>query len=308
MTQASADCPPANAAAARRKYGLAERRMMAAKPLARLVLLGVVLFGVPGCTTVSSGVKPRPSDAPIAFLLMGQSNMSGRGATTDPAALMIEPDPRIKMLGNDGVIAMAREPIDSPVGQIDAVSVDRAAGVGPGLSFAKNLIARQPGRHILLVPCAKGGSAIAAWRTDRDRTTLYGSCLARAQAAARDARIGGILWYQGESDAESLTLVGAWPSALSRLVRDLRRDLGQPHLPVIAVAIGDRPTKGSYGSRFPAWAAMQRAQRAIRGRCLDVVSAAGLPRNADGLHLSTTGEVALGAKLATAWIKIEQHC
>ncbi len=275
---------------------------------AKLTLLGCALAVVTGCAPIGRHTDVAPTDATIAFVLMGQSNMSGRGALAEATAAMLEPDPRIRVLGNDGVVTIAREPIDSAVGQVDHVSVDRAAGIGPGLSFAKTLLARQPGRRILLIPCAKGGSAIAAWRPDRERTTLYGSCLARTNAAGREARIAGVLWYQGESDAETPALARAWPAEFAQMVHQLRQDLGQPRLPVIAVAIGDRPTEGSYGARFPAWAAMQRAQRAIRGRCLAVVSGAGLPRNADGLHVSTRGQVALGAKLATAWMKIERHC
>jgi hypothetical protein len=261
-----------------------------------------------GCTDRVRPETLRTQPFPLVFLLMGQSNMSGRGVLAEVPGGALDPDARIYMFGNDGAVAGAREPVDSALNQKDGVSADLAAGVGPGLAFAKQLVRIDPDRRIILVPCAKGGSAIRAWQRNQAASSLYGSCLNRARHVAGSGHVAGVLWYQGESDAESPELVRRWPVAFKRLVQDLRRDLRTPRLPVAMVAIGDRPTEGVYGKRFPEWRAMQRAQTKIEGRCIARVTAAGLPRNIDGLHLSTAAQIELGRSLAAAWEALNDRC
>lgn len=263
----------------------------------RLCLLAAVL-AVAGCADL-----PARRERTLVFLLMGQSNMSGRGAPGEALAGELDPDPRILVYGNDEATRIAAEPLDVDRGQVDAVSADRQAGVGPGLAFAKALVAARPGAKVLLVPCAKGGSTIAQWATNPSRSSLYGSCVARAHAAERSGRVAGALWYQGESDAASEDLVVAWPSKFAQLVADLRRDLSLGDLCIIAVSIGDAPANGPYAARFPAWRAMQAAQTSLHLPNAYVVPAAGLPRNADELHLSTAGQIDLGRRLAAAWLQ-----
>lgn len=262
---------------------------MAALWTRRAIAVSLVLAG---CATS----KPV---APEIFLLMGQSNMSGRGATEEIPPGALAPDLGIRVLGNDGVLRTAKEPIDSAEGQIDPVSADTAAGVGPGLAFAKARIA-VTGRAIVLVPCAKGGTAIALWKRSDSRQTLYGSCLARARQAQAIGPVTGVIWYQGESDTETAALAALWPVRFRALVTDLRRDLAAPRLPVTIVAIGDRPLSGKYAGRFPFWREVQATQVSLRLPGVTVVEAQGLPRNADELHLSTTAQIALGKRLADA--------
>lgn len=233
---------------------------------------------------------------------MGQSNMSGRGDLAELPPDLQTSDSRIRVLSNDGVLRLAREPLDNPENQIDTVSADRSAGVGPAFAFAKAVIAERPQSSIVLVPCAKGGTLIAAWAPAEGRDTLYGSCLARAREAAEVGTIAGVLWYQGESDSDNYDLASAWPGRFEILVSTLRSDLGIPGLPVLMVSIGDRPVNGPYAARFPAWCELQGAQNAFSVPGVTVVPAAALDRNDDELHLSTPGAVELGQRLSTAWL------
>ena len=88
--------------------------------------------------------------------------MSGRGLVDDLTADERTPDPAIQVYGNDGVLRVAEEPLDSAGGQIDTVSTDNQAAVGPGLFFAIAL-RRVRGGPVVLVPCSKGGSSISRW-------------------------------------------------------------------------------------------------------------------------------------------------
>lgn len=266
----------------------------------RLLLLPALALAA-GCVSAQP-----PSPPPQIFLLMGQSNMSGRGDLAELPPDWHTPDPRIRVLSNDGVLRLALEPIDSADNQIDAVSADRAAGVGPALAFAKAVVEYRPESSILLVPCAKGGTLIAVWAPAEGRDTLYGSCLARAREAAEVGTIAGVLWYQGESDTDSYELASAWPGAFESLISVLRADTGKPDLPVLMVSIGDRPINGPYAARFIAWHELQAAQNALLAPGVMVVPAAALDRNDDELHLSTIGALELGQRLADAWLALTE--
>jgi hypothetical protein len=263
-------------------------------------IAAALMAGAALLTACASGLWPRAAMEPEVWLLMGQSNMSGRGLLAELPPGWNRPDPRILLLGNDGVVRPAVEPLDSAEGQIDAVSADAAAAVGPGLTFARARLEADPDRRILLVPCAKGGTAIAEWTPATDRSTLFGSCVARAREARTFGRLAGGIWYQGESDTRTWEAAQGWAARCADMLSAFREAMAQPNLPVIVVSLGDPPEIGEYAGRYPHWEAVRAAQDALRLNHVRVVPARGLPRNSDGLHLSTAGQLALGRRLAEA--------
>lgn len=112
------------------------------------------------------------------FLLVGQSNMSGRGEL--PAEVQ-EINPQVFVFGNDYRWHHAVEPVDSPIGQVDSVSIDYDAGYSLATSFANALLENDPELIIGFIPCAAGGSSIQKWQKDLSEQSLYGSCLKRAK-------------------------------------------------------------------------------------------------------------------------------
>lgn len=235
------------------------------------------------------------------FILVGQSNMSGRAPIPDDA----ETDPRIFTFGNDYRWRTATPPVDSAYRQVDPVSADGAddpAGYGPALPFATALleISQQP---IGLIPCARGSTAISQWQQNPDEDTLYGSCLKRIQAAAPMGELAGILIYQGENDAVDPAL---WPGVyldpptyadrFSRFVTDFRTDLEAPELPVIFAQIGQhrRP------EAFIAWEEIQQQQATVDLPCTTMILTADLPLG-DFVHLSVDGYRDAGRRFAAAY-------
>lgn len=245
----------------------------------------------------------RPAEAqpsavsPSTFILAGQSNMSGRGDLETLTVQERVPDPHIRLFGNDGRWRDAIDPLDDAHGQIDDVSTDRLAAVGPGLFFARELTATL-GKSVALIPCAKGGSSIRGWKPDSSVNTLYGSCLSRAKVSGN--AITGILWYQGETDAQNGKDARRWSGRFKRMIKEFRRDLKAPHLPVVLVELADRPTTPDHEPRFPAWTTIQRKQRLVQLPCTKIVSARSLSRNKDDLHLTTDAQRHLGPALAKA--------
>jgi hypothetical protein len=50
--------------------------------------------------------------------------------------------------------------------------------------------------------------------------------------------LAGLVWFQGIADASSPRMAAEYQKHLNNLIRDLRKDLGQPQLPVVVAAIG----------------------------------------------------------------------
>ncbi|MCU6454111.1 sialate O-acetylesterase [Sphingomonas sp. A2-49] len=249
----------------------------------------------------AAAVRPERAAPFDVYVLAGQSNMSGRGALAALTPAERVADPRIRLYGNDARWRDALDPLDDAADQIDAVSADRQAAVGPGLPFARRML-RGRGRPVALVPCAKGGSAIAAWHADAAPDTLYGSCLRRTREAR--GRLAGLLWYQGESDAQAPT-ADLWSDRFAALVAALRQDLAAPRLPVVFVRIADRPTINA--DRYPYWTMVQDRQASVALPCVAMVSAGGLTRNPDDLHLDTGAQRRLGARIAEAMIRLQRR-
>ncbi len=165
------------------------------------------------------------------YLLMGQSNMAGRGPLTDSLRAM--GNPRVYMLNAQGNWVLARNPVhfDKP----------QAVGVGPGLSFGIQMAEANPNVRIGLVPCAVGGTSIARWQPgaydQATKTHPFDDAVLRIQNAMRCGVVKGMLWHQGESDSNPTSPATYLPK-LTELIGRVRQLTGQPDLPVVAGELG----------------------------------------------------------------------
>jgi hypothetical protein len=170
------------------------------------------------------------------WLLCGQSNMKGRGFMPE------EPKnaPRIVMMHKmDDQWYLARHPLHL-TGDAKTFQGHDNAGVGPGLTFAEVLAGQDKTVAIGLVPCAVGGSSIKLWQKG---AKLYDDALRRAKLALQTtapvkARLRGILWLQGEANANAQELP-LHAERLRAMIEAFRTDLAMPELPFIACTIGE---------------------------------------------------------------------
>jgi hypothetical protein len=171
------------------------------------------------------------------FVLSGQSNMAGRGGVhhgrwDGVVPPECAPHPRVLRLSAALDWEEAHEPLHA---DIDTTKI---CGVRPGMAFARAVLPRLhapgPGAEagLGLVPCAIGGTAIREWACGE---RLYEQVVARARTAAGCGEIEAVLWYQGESDADSDHATGVYRENVERLVANVREDLGMPQLPFIQV-------------------------------------------------------------------------
>ncbi|CAL4888319.1 unnamed protein product [Urochloa decumbens] len=236
----------------------------------------------------------------LVFILVGQSNMSGRGGATNVSwDGMVPPEcapsPRIRRLSPALCWEEAREPLHA------GIDVGNVLGVGPGMPFAHAVLAadgKTGAAAVGLVPCAQGATPIANWSRG---TELYERMVTRARAAMAGSNGGGelaaMLWYQGEADAMSREDAEHYRGRMVALVHDVRSDLGRPDLLVIQVGIATAQHHGKF------LGLVRDAQRAVTLPNVKYVDAMGLPIGSDHTHLTTEAQVQLGNMLAMSYLE-----
>jgi len=170
------------------------------------------------------------------FLLIGQSNMKGRGLVPAEQTL----NPRIVMLHikNDQWY-LAQHPVHITQAPMTVKGKDNA-GVGPGLAFGEIIAAQNPHVQVGLVPCAVGGSKLALWMKGGKlyENTVRRARLALGMKATVPVVLRGALWLQGEADSTP-ALQPSYQARLTQMIDDLRADLAAPKLPFIVATIGN---------------------------------------------------------------------
>jgi hypothetical protein len=194
------------------------------------VLLSLVVIAL--ASVESSGQQPETPDNNFhIYVLMGQSNMAGRGKITEEYKQVS--DPRVFVLTKALEWNVARHPLhfDKPI-----------AGVGPGLRFGIIMANAEPGKKIGLVPAAVGGTSIDLWipgaYDSLTKTHPYDDAVARISEAMKYGVIKGIIWLQGEADSDSVRSV-AYMSKLKDLILRMRSLVNKSDLPFVAGELGE---------------------------------------------------------------------
>ncbi len=225
------------------------------------------------------------------YLLMGQSNMVGRD--TRGLGSQAE-DPRVLALDGDGQWVVARDPLHSRDGRIDP-------GVGPGISFALEMLKADPNATIGLVPCAVGGTSLKRWVKGAD---LYEKAVTRAKVAAQAGLIKGVLWHQGESDTGNQKNAETYEARLTQMFKDLRQDLALPDLPIVVGQLGDFLSPDKYPHVDAVRGAIKHMPAVMPN--VGYADSAGLGDKGDKLHFDADAEKTLGAHYAKAMQELQK--
>ena len=220
-----------------------------------------------------------------AFLLIGQSNMAGRGRLEEVDAISSD---RIEMF-RDGTWQAAVEPLHTDKPKI--------AGIGLAMSFAQSLVDEDPDLNLGLIPCAVGGTPLSRWVPGAD---LYEAALAIAKQALQDAELVGILWHQGEGDAHAEETATTYAERFSSMIATLKAALGVGDVPVITGELGEFLVN----QKDPNLAHI--VNQELHSMSASVpnyacVSAAGLKDNGDELHFNAEALRSFGERYAAAF-------
>ncbi|WP_458413128.1 sialate O-acetylesterase [Schinkia sp. CFF1] len=223
-----------------------------------------------------------------SILLIGQSNMAGRGFIEDVSPICNE---HIKMLRN-GRWQMMAEPLN----------FDRhVSGVGPAASFSQAWTEDHPGESIGVIPCAEGGSSIDDWAIDG---LLTRHAISEAKFAMETSEIVGILWHQGESDSYG-ERYKMYEDKLLSLFKHMREELNAPDIPIIIGELGHYLGEVGFGKSAVEYKQINQILSKVahtEKNCYFVTSK-GLTANPDGIHIDAISQRKFGLRYYEAFSK-----
>ncbi len=199
------------------KSGL-KRYIVALFSLIVLIFLGYVLYCSP---STGRFLKKEKYDV---YLLIGQSNMAGRGFLLEGDMDTIE---GVYILNGNDTIEKATNPLNKYSSIRRELSLQQ---MSPAYGFSKAIYQKR-GNKVLLVVNARGGSSMEEWMKENEDKNYYSEAVRRAKCAMKYGVLKGILWHQGEANSKN---PDNYMALLSQFVKDLREDLSAPNLPFIA--------------------------------------------------------------------------
>ena len=267
----------------------------------------------------------------------GQSNMDGYGYNSEL------PDSLDGIISNAMIFDGNRDNEGSPNGGVgiwspvepghgygfktNGKSNDLSERFGPELSFANSLV--EQGKKVAIIKYSFGGTSLfqgagyGNWDPDQEGINHYDNALATIKNAFDihdinyDGKLdklipSGIIWMQGESDAEhSQESADAYLTNLNRLMDLLRAAMRKKDLPVIIGKINDSQMYDDGAPTQPYISTVHLAQETFTktdpcaGYVKDIESYNFLP---DAWHYDTDGFIKMGQAFARVALELELHC
>ena len=216
-----------------------------------------------------------------SFLLIGQSNMAGRGFLSEAPAIE---NKNLKVLRNGRWQKMFRP-----------VNPDRSfSGVNLAEFFADLYSKAHPEVEVGLIPCADGGTSLDQWQVGG---LLYDHAVNQAKLAMRTSHIVGVLWHQGESDCAD-DLYPLYRQKFQVIMESLRKDLGLEDVPFLLGGLGDFLLECPEMTNPDNYKKVNEQLKAMAQECpmTGYVPADGLESNPDKLHFSTAALMEFGQR------------
>lgn len=240
-------------------------------------------------STVYPQKMPKKKDVWV-FMMAGQSNMAGRGFIEAQDTLTSE---RILTINKSNEIILAKEPLNFYEPKMN--------GLDCGVSFAKELLKQVPENvSILLVPTAVGGSSISQWLGDsiHRKVQLLSNFKEKMKLAKKYGTVKGILWHQGESDANK-NCIPYYEKRLTNLMSKFRSFAGNKSLPVF---IGEL---GSYSKSKANWLLINEQIKSYvsHDRNAELIQTFDLINRGDSLHFDSQSQRTLGKRFAKEYLK-----
>jgi len=228
------------------------------------------------------------------FFMVGQSNMAGRGTIESQDTIT---NKRILTIDSENNWIVAKEPLH--------FYELNFAGLDCGMSFAGKLIKHIPDSiTIALVPCAVGGSSVFEWLNDENHrgVNLLSNFRKKVQLSRKKGTIKGILWHQGESNANETDLP-EYKDALLQLFGKFRASIENDELPIILGEIGKFAEPEEKAGYFEEINQIIRTVAAGNDNFY-YVSSEGMEHKGDHLHFNSKGQRELGKRYAEKYIEV----
>ena len=244
------------------------------------------------------------NDYPVALepvkvvLLAGQSNMQGAGYNSELQSPYDSVNEKVSIY------------FDGKWQYLSPGMGASATRFGPELSFGREFADTMIRDNIALIKFAVGGTNLDYfWRAPDEQGENAGplyiqftEIITEALGYCNDYEIIGMLWQQGESDANTEARAIAYEQNLRNFIASIRDFTDEPKLPFMIGQVSDSEI-WEYGNIVRA------AQQAVADTTQNtsLISSAGLPILADQMHYGTEGTLELGNRFASSLLDIIFH-
>lgn len=229
---------------------------------------------------------PQSTKAMKAVLLLGQSNMAGRGDINSVEKI---DDDRIFMMRNLEWVKM-----------VEPIFTDKdTAGTGPASAFAQAFVETYDVK-LGLIPAAVGGTSLEDWKVGG---SLYNKAIEMADKALEDADIVAVLWHQGESD----TMTSGYAKKLTDIMTALYDELGldKNTVPFITGELFEKGPASENKDFVADPGAVNNALTKVKNfKKYAVVSGKGLRHKGDRAHLDAPSTRVLGYRYFVAYYEL----
>ncbi|RYU96119.1 sialate O-acetylesterase [Emticicia agri] len=258
----------------------------------RKILLALCIFiGLFACQSGKmAGSKTAKHKQTWVFLMAGQSNMAGRGIVEVGDTVT---NKRILTIDKDYHIIKASEPIH--------FYEPNLKGLDCGLSFAETLLEKiDKSIDILIIPTAVGGSSTRQWLGDslHRNVRLLTNFRQKIEFAKTKGEIKGILWHQGESDANAKA-IPLYHENLKKLFGIFRRYAGNYTLPILMGELG------TYSKSPDEWNKVNEILRQYVASDPQayLISTGDLKHKGDFIHFDSEGQRLMGQRFAETYLQ-----
>ena len=245
--------------------------------------------------TSGAALAAEPPTKCHLYLLIGQSNMAGRGKVEKEDTT---PHPRVLVLNKE----------DQWVPAVDPLHFDKpSAGVGPGLAFGKALADADKDITIGLIPAPPAAHPSRCGRRThsgaRPKASLTTKHCAGSWLARKRGVLKGILWHQGESDGNEKD-AKLYADRLADLVTRLRRDLESPQVAILLGGLSEPLRTRNEHARL-----VDQALRDFAGKDgrFAYVESDKLTLMGDNTHFDAASAREFGRRYAKALLKMEKN-
>ena len=221
----------------------------------------------------------------LSFLMIGQSNMAGRGDFGEVPVISNKDCYMLRM----GRWQVMSEPINP---DRDVLTSKFHSGVCLAASFADE-VSKYTGRKVGLIPCADGGTKISQWQPGE---ILFDHAVMMAKLAMRTSEFGGIIWHQGESDCFGSYDPDEYRKKFLCAMTEFRKKLDAENLPLIVGEISENISEEWNVRDYPAKFNCDLHGLAAELPKCEVVCAKDLLLKDDGIHFTSASLREMGKR------------
>jgi len=259
------------------------------------ILTVLTVVSVSGCGAGKKLAKSNSKGYDV-YLLIGQSNMAGRGKMLPEDTLQaIE---GVYLLGPEGKPIPAKNPLN----QYSTIRKDiKMQQICPGTAFSAEMY-KHNGREILIVMNAKGGTTLNEWV---EGTEFYNEAVRRCKEGMKYGTLKGILWHQGCGDSSNKSR-DSYLERLAPMVSALRRDLGVGEkVPFIAGELAYwRPASAAFNEMIHGITEAVPNSAWVSAEGCGPLKPESLKTNRPDPHFSRDGQLLLGKRYAEKMIEM----